>query len=485
MKKNKSDLSIFITDYSIGLFQYNESNESLSNYGTIMLDSGIVENGYLHDPVALLKLLNTFFKEKSIKPRLIRLVIQEQNVLVREIVVKKSDLQKRSIDSFLSDAKNTGLNFPFPNPILSHFIKSENEEEYKAILFIADEKLLSDYNDVFDRLGAKEFKVDLPSLVLYQCYAQKTEYNIANTLLVTLFERMLSIHVFEEGIPVFSMIEELEGSGEAFYDTIESYIERIANYYRYNLRKDKNNIYNALIFNLTDRVDQETFVEKMGLRLKSFITTLVDMSEFDAILFEQQKVTHLAYASNRLGNQDIKLKVNFKIERLNKSKLYANYILVLALAVFSVFTLLYIPYQLNLQVIQDYANTNASLALQIEALKSELLTEDDYPQAQIDYNDAYNYLIDQELSPSDYLDDLLIYVTGTLSVTKYTVDSKTKKITIVISSNTEFELSEYIIQIYETYGITINSTDLSRWMMDSPIRKNISTFVMEVTVYYA
>jgi len=295
----------------------------------------------------------------------------------------------------------------------------------------------------------------------------------------------MSIHVFEEGIPVFSMIEELEGSGEAFYDTVESYIERIANYYRYNLRKDKNNIYNALIFNLTDRIEFESFVEKMGLRLKSFITTIVDMSEFDTILLEQSKVTHLAYASNRLGNQDIKLKVNFKIERLNKTKLYANYVLVLALAIFSVFTLLYIPYQLNLQVIQDYSNTNASLVLQIEALKSELLTIDDYPQIQIDYNDAYNALIEKEFSPSDYIDDLLIYVTGTLSVTQVEFDSTEKKITIVISSSTEYELSEYIIQIYEAYGIILNNPDLSRWMRDEPTRVNISTLVMEVTVYYA
>ena len=485
MKKNKSDLSIFMTDYKVGLFQHNEVDVALSNFGSFPLDSGIIENGYLHDPNAFLKLLQAFYKEKAIKPRTVRLIIQEQNVLIREITVKKSDLQKRSIENFLSDTKNIGLNFPFENPIISHYVNLETEEEYKVILFIADDNLINDYYDVFERLGVKEIKIDMPSLAMYQCYSKKTEYDISNTLLVTIFERMLSIHVFEEGIPVFSMIEDVEGIGEEFYDTVESYIERIANYYRYNLRKDKNNIYNTLIFNLNDQINQTIFIEKMGLRLKSFITTLVDMSEFDALLIDQSKVTHLAYSSNRLGNQDIKLKVNFKIERLNKSKLYANYILVLALAIFSVFALLYLPYQLQLQEIQTLENMNASLALQLEALQDEIQSEDDYSETQIEYNEAYNALKALEASPSVYLEDLIFYISGTLSISEYNVDTMEKKITITISASTEFELSEYLIQIYEDYGIVNENTDLSRWMTSSPERNNISTLVMEVTVYYA
>lgn len=280
------------------------------------------------------------------------------------------------------------------------------------------------------------------------------------------------------------MIEELEGVGDVFFDTIENYIERIANYYRYNLRKDKKTIYNAVIFNLTDRIPQETFIGKMGLRLKSFITTIVDVSELSSNLSDQSRVIYLAYASNQLTSQDIRLKANFAIERLNKNALLANYIFVLALAVFSIFTLLYIPLQLHLEEYRNLQAVNSGLSLQLDALQNEIPSSDDYSGIQIDYNTAFDYLMNQENSPSSYMNDLYNYIDGGLRMSKYIVNTKEQKITLTVSADNELELTDFLLEIYETYGIT-DHTDSSRWMISLPERNNLSALVMEVTVYYA
>lgn len=418
------------------------------------------------------------------KPKSIHLVLQEINVLIRKITIKKVDLQKRILETILHDTRSVGLNFPFPNPVISHYIKTETDDEYTIILFIADQDLINDYYDVFERLGCKNYQIDLPSLAMYQYYSNQSSYDVSNTLMVGVFEHMLSIHIFEEGIPIFSMIEELDGVGEEFFDTVENYIERIANYYRFNLRKDKKTIYNALIFNMTDRVTHATFTEKMGLRLKAFITTIVNIDEFIPLIQSESRVIHLAYTSNQLTKEDIKLKTNFKIDRLNTNQLYANYLLVFALAIFSVFTLLYIPLQLKLQEFKTLSAYNQSLVLQQQALQNEVAGNEQYSQTQIDYNEAYEFLVNQENSPSRYIKDLFVFIQNDLSVSKYSVDTINKKITIVISADSESSLTEYLLDIYEAYGI-IDATNPLRWMTASPIRRNLSPLVMEVTVYYA
>jgi len=485
MRKNKSEISVFVTDQSIGVFQFDAKYSERSNHKSVKMESGIVENGYLVDAFVFYRKLSDLFKELKIVPKRIRFVIQEQNVLIREMTIKKSDLQKKSLDNYLNEQKNKSLHFPFPNPLISHHVMSETTDDVLILAFIADESLLTDYYDVFERLGSKEVVFDMASLSLYHLYLKKTEYDLKNTLVVTIYDRMLTVHVFEDSAPIFSMIEELVGSGEAFYESIENYTERIANYYRYNLRKDKSTIYNALIFNLTERIDQTVFKEKMGLRLKTFISTLADLSEIDPILKDQPKTIQIAYASNLMAQCECKILSDFKVDRLSKIKFYSNYVMVLALAIFSFVALLFIPYQLLNQEIATQRNINASLELQLNALIAENDQASSYTDQQIDYSEAFDYIESKIVDPSGYITDLLSKISGSLALSNYQIDTAQKSIRLVVTATSEAELYEYLIMIYENYGLIPGSTDLSRWMTTQPEREFLSTYVMEVTVYYA
>jgi hypothetical protein len=485
MKKNRAEMSIFVTDESVGLFQYNANALEQTSATPIELESGIVENGKILDPQSLYRKLFTRFKEMQIKPKKIRFVIQEQNILIREISIKKDDLQKKTIANYLNEQQSKTLNFPFSKPIITYFVKEETETEFFLTIYIADEDLLQDYYDIFERLKVKQVLFDMPSLSLYHFYQKRTEDDLSNTLLATIYNRTLSIHVIEDNVPVFSMIEELEGSGEPFFENIENYLERIANYYRYNIRKDKKTIYRALIFNLADRMDHEYFVKHMGLKLKSFITTIVDLAEIEPTLKAFSKINVVAYASNQMAQANANNLTNFKIDRVQKSRLYANLIMVLSLAIFSVMSLIYIPYRLILQEIAIQENINANLSLQLEALRTEIPQETIYSQVQKDYSNAFDYLTEQSTSPNRYLFDLFSEVTANLSVISYKVDQSKNEITFVLSANSQVELNEYFLQIYENYGVIANLNDVNRWMIDEPVRKWISTYVMEVKVLYA
>jgi len=485
MKKNKQELGVFVTDESVGYFQLNQKDPQASNRGQVKFESGLIENGYIVDAMGFFLLLKDEFKDKLLKPSKVRLVIHEQNVLIRELTIKKTELQKKSIETYLLEQKGKVLHYPFLSPAISHHVISESPEEFSVLVFICDQKLLNDYYDIFERLGVKDLSFDVPSMALYQQYTKKTEYNLANTLLVLVYERMLSIHIIENGNPIFSMIEECDGSGDAFYDTIENYIERIANYYRYNLRKDKSSIYNALIFNLTERIEQPRFIEKMGLRLNAFITTLVDLNEVDPLLVGRPKSCYVPFASSKLAMESPKFKFNFNIDRISKSRLYANYLLVLALAIFSIVSLLYIPYQTLQSSINDQQNVNDNLNHLLDDLVSELPNNETHSPTEIDYNDVYDYINDESISPTSKLNDLFGLLSGTVEITHYSINSQDSEITLSISATSESDLYEYLIDIYETYGIIEGVIDDSRWIILQPSYTLQSAFVMEVTILYA
>ncbi len=58
-------------------------------------------------------------------------------------------------------------------------------------------------------------------------------------MLVSIYEGMFSLQIVEEHIPIFNLIEEVDGGLEEYDMIIENFVERIANYYKYNLRKGK------------------------------------------------------------------------------------------------------------------------------------------------------------------------------------------------------------------------------------------------------
>ncbi|HBY65841.1 MAG TPA: hypothetical protein DEG42_05640, partial [Acholeplasmataceae bacterium] len=196
----RSEISMLVTDESIGFYQYvNVPNKSKSGY--IELEKGIVEYGYIKDPSLFLNKLKTLFKTYQIKPNRIELIVHDQNLLVREIEISKDVLLRKSIDQYLSEQQDKAVHFPFEKPTFSHYIKSNNEHSLSVLVLVADESLLQDYHDVFDRVGVKEVTFDLSSLSLYQLYTAKTKNQLKNAMLVSIYERMLTIQIVDGNLP--------------------------------------------------------------------------------------------------------------------------------------------------------------------------------------------------------------------------------------------------------------------------------------------
>lgn len=483
MASRKESINILVTDESIGVFQNGGKNQpALSK--VIELEKLVIDNGYIKEPEVFLMLLKSFFKENKIKARRLNMIIHDQNILIREFVIQKSELQKKTIVDYIHSQTGRTLHFPFEEANISYVVKSETESEIKVIGIITDENLLQDYHDVFDRLGIKSVNFSIPANVLYQLSKISESKPKSNLMLVSVFDRMLTINVMEDEIPVFSMIEETEENLEKYDEMIENYIERVANYYKFNIKKGEESIETVVLFNFSREINDDHLKKHIQPEIQDMSFSVFDKKRILESIGGEHDVCIMAYGEQFVAGSSDVHDFKFNIERVKIINRYANYLLVLAFTIFSLTTLIYIPLYTFNEDINIQTNKNNILQSQIDVLKDDIPNITDYTQTEKNYSDAYDFISGQINNPSDYYHDLLSQLSGSLEVVRYTLDASTHEIKIIISSTTEVELYEYLIVIYEAYGIT-DGTDPSKWMANQPERKFVSSLVMEVTVTYA
>jgi hypothetical protein len=152
---------------------------------------------------------------------------------------------------------------------------------------------------------------------------------------------------------------------------------------------------------------------------------------------------------------------------------------------FSFVALIFIPYVLGREEINIQRNLNNILENQLDILIRDVPSQEDLSQIEKDYSKAYDDLSEAEWMSTTPMMDLVSKLDGTLTLSNYQIDNSTHKIVLIVSALSEVELNEYIIMIYEDYGIILGSPDPARWMVSAPIRRSMSTLTMEVTLYYA
>ncbi|MFH1693742.1 MAG: hypothetical protein ABH890_05610 [Bacillota bacterium] len=480
----KGEANIFITDESIGIYQHSISKNNLSVNKIVELEKHIIENGYIVEPETLLLKLKTLFKQNDIKPKSINMVIHDQNLLIRELVIKKENLLKKSILNYLHDQTGKSIHFPFDEANISYYTKTEDELTVTVVVAITDENLLQDYHDIFDRLGVKSVSFNIAPSVLYRLYETETQNHFDQAMIVSVFNNMITIHVLENGVPVFGMIEDYEDTTTQYVDMIENYIERVSNYYRYNIKKGEISISNILVFNFSNHMTNKHLKSKLKPELENLNLVVYESKKTGIANDELTENCIMAYAAGVVQSKNQEKPFNLSVERIKRINQYANYLMVLSFAIFSAVALIYIPFLTLSEDINIQTNINNILQNQLDALQADTPEIPTYSDLQRDYSNSYDYLFDQVDRTSGYFEDLLSHLDGSLEVISYSFDANDNEINILISATSEAELYEYLIVIYEAYGLN-GEADSTHWMTAQPQRRFISSLLMEVTIQYA
>ena len=482
--KRKEDITVFISDYKCAYMTHqNQLNKSISE--EIMLPEGVIVNGYIKEPDIFYQLLLETLKHHAIKLRNVFILIHDQNLLIRSLSISKEELQKKSIDNYLHEQTDKKVYFPFEKAAISHFIQEENEENVKAIAMITDEDLLHDYYDVFEKLGAKEVTFDLPSLSLFEIYKDQYKSKSDQVMIVTIYHHLLAIQIYENNTPIFQMIEECDDAKTNTVLVLENYIERIANYYKFNLKKGDAQIDEIIIYNLSDHLSKSKIEDELIPRLKDFKTYHFDFTKTDGYYENLPKGCYLPFLSIKSSKLKLQIPFDFELERIKRVNILGNYLMVLAFLIFSSVTLLYIPFYLFNEDITNKENTVQSLENQLEILQRDQTNGDSYTVEQIQYNEAYETLIEKEMNYRSHVIDLIVEIDANISLDHIEIDAQSKTITLLVIGNTQLDLNEYVLRIYEAYGLSAYDDSETRWMMEEPTVEFLSELLMEVTITYA
>lgn len=486
MLEKKTNISIYITDHKVGFYESDVKKNKIPKYGYVDLDSGTIVSGDIKEPEIFYRKMTYLLKSHHIRPGIVRYIINDQTVLKKEISIPKEELQKTSIENYILKQMGKTIHFPFQNPVFTHIIRSESETHLKVLLIISDGEILHDHHDVFDRLKAKEVILDLPSLSLYNAYITRKGRTFKNLMLVSLYDRSFTIKIIEDNLPIFSVTEEVDDSSQLYFDVLENYVERIINYYKFNMHKGAEEIENIVFYNFSEDFTNKMVNEKIQVKFKEHTYDLCEINDNEDFLKKVPKICMMGYAASLPKHEalDVYKSLNFNLNRVPSINQSLNYMMAMAFLIVSSMILIYLPYYLQNEEIVNQMNINSVLQNQLEDLQRQTPVARIYTSVERNYSRAYDYLIEQETFASDQLVDLFSLLTEDIDLINYSVSQDTKTIKIVISSLNEYAIDDYLLYIYEYHGIITTETE-DRWMVSRPETNYLSNEILEVTIIYA
>lgn len=486
MFKKQSELNLFITDQRIGFYVQQPNSTDSFKSGHVDLEPGILDNGNIVEPELFYKKLQYLLKQHKIKAKSINFVLHDQNILMRDLVIQKDVLEKKSIDQYINEQIGNTIHLPFENPITAFYKIFEDDTIIKVLIIIANDELLNDYVDVFERLGAKNTKFNLPAADLYNYYLTKNNRRYDHLMLVTLHDRMIMIKILQHGFPVFSMIEDSEESSNQYYDVMESLIERVINYYKFNLNKGKATVEHIAFFNLSEDIPKKILCDKLAVKFKNHSYQVMDIDEPNLASYHTSKVVEMAYLSSipRVEELESFRNVPFKLDRVHQLNVWFGYLNVFTFVLFTTILMIYIPFVTMREDIVNQTQLNNILSTQIESILSDMIPENEMSSKEKIHSETYDYLSEQEPFIIDYIMQIQSELSPSVTLLNYAINRTDQTITIVITSDSLYDLNNSVLMIYESHGIIDAKTE-SRFILETPTSSMISNLLMEVIIHYA
>jgi len=484
--KNQIDMNLYFSDSSIGFFREQGKRKKVDIHGNIALEKGILENGYVIDPVLLLTRLKTLFKTSNIHPKRIRLVLNSQNVMMRVTEVKREFVREEGISDYLDAELGKSLHFPFTKPRVSYHLIGQDDQVAKVLAVASDDRLLNDYMDIFDRLGIKKVHFDMPALALYTLYSKTIGLTHRNLMLVTVYDTYFTIKIFEDDIPIFNMIEEFEAETESRYDQIDNYVERIANYYRYNLHHGEKILEKVVFVSQSEQENESRFSAAFANKRTAIPYEVFQIPDAPTAGGGWNRTSLVAYAAGipKPGNLEKMPWFDFRLDRPDVAHRIIKWMLGTAFFLFAAVSLIYIPYHTMYEEIFIAQNENQNLASQLSALQAEYALRPVFSPAERAYSDAYDTLNAAKAEPSVFIGDLLAISGDSLEVVNYRYRAKESEIVLILVSSSPNALEEFLLNAYETHAVT-GIPSPSRWMDGFPVYANLGAQLIEVTFHHA
>ncbi|MFW6319926.1 MAG: pilus assembly protein PilM [Bacillota bacterium] len=265
----RTSLNVFFTDHDVSFIEKPDGyNMKKLKYSSVELEPGIIENGVIYREERLLKILKDTFKMFKIKARRVNLVVHEELFTFRKIEVPII-YKPNEIGDYIRQQMEKMIMVPFKDMKMDYVIHRKNEDHYEVIMFYAPSNELKEYVSLFYKMNMQVVRTDIPPLSLHRLfYYRKHEDSDLqfdrDIMFVAVFDQTYSMYIFDEEIPLFSLVQNVNQkslSNDKYLELLDSEIAKISNYYKYNLHGGERAIKKTVIFNMTTKFENDELEE--------------------------------------------------------------------------------------------------------------------------------------------------------------------------------------------------------------------------------
>lgn len=214
----------------------------------VSLPLNVVVEGKIVDSETLASILDGAIEQWGISKRSVQFLAPDQYVIIRKVPYPDDVMVDELKGHFFIEIGST-LYLPFDDPVFDVVPYLPNTETNEAIIIASKESVLTRYEEVLKEVKLDPKKADITPLALYRlAYRQHSFTGKEHVLLADLKDGKLTVSIFHEHFPLFMRPVDLENSadlsvladmnvkaGNVTPSTIVTELEKLINFYRYNM----------------------------------------------------------------------------------------------------------------------------------------------------------------------------------------------------------------------------------------------------------
>ena len=159
-------------------------------------------------------------------------------------------------------------------------------------MFYAPKHELKTYIDMFYGMNMQVVRTDIPPLSLHRLYYYRKYENSdvkfeTDIMFVAVFDDTYSIYIFDEEIPIFSLVQNLNATTikpEKYMEVLDQEISKIANYYKFNISSGDKSIKKLVMFNMSNKFTNNQLHEYFFEEEATMKTEIFDMKNISKIV---------------------------------------------------------------------------------------------------------------------------------------------------------------------------------------------------------
>lgn len=247
----------------------------------VPLPLNVVADGKIVDSENLAAILEGLLKPWGIARRPVQFLAPDSYVIIRKVGYP-TDVKEEDLKGYFFIEIGSTLYLPFDDPVFDVVKYTPSTETNEAIIIASKESVLAGYEKVLENVKLDPLVADIAPLALYRlAYAQHRFTGKEHVLIADLQKGKMTVSIFHEHFPLFMRPVELETSffpGASVGDTVPlgsivGELEKLINFYRYNLWNGTASITHILING--DYVSMNELLQVIRERLDVQASTLL------------------------------------------------------------------------------------------------------------------------------------------------------------------------------------------------------------------